>query len=99
VPAKRAGWLKRFTEEQRRNAVKAFLASIFLTVFTSQAIAATCLEQANAKKLRSHAQEYFMKKCEEDAQKSCEALAKTKNLAGTAKRAFVKKCVADAVGT
>jgi hypothetical protein len=99
VAPKGPGWLKRSTEEQRRNTVKAFLASIFLIAFTSQAIAATCLEQANAKKLRSHAQEYFMKKCEEDAQKNCEALAKTKQLAGTAKRAFVKKCVADAVGT
>jgi len=68
-------------------------------LFSAQAAAATCIAQANAQKLRSHAQEYFMKKCEEDAKKSCESLAKTKGLAGSAKRAFVKKCVTDAVGS
>jgi len=79
--------------------VRVTIVSIALTLFSSQVFAATCVEQANAKKLRSHAQEYFMKKCEEEAKKNCELQAKTKELDGTAKRAFVKKCVADAVGS
>ena len=79
--------------------MKALIVSVALALFSSHAAAATCLEQANAKKLRSHAQEYFMKKCEEEAKKNCELQAKTKELDGTAKRAFVKKCVADAVGS
>jgi hypothetical protein len=69
-----------------------------LVAFTGLAVAATCLEQANQKQLRSHDQEYFMQKCQEDAKKACESLAKTKELTGSAKRNFVKKCVADAVG-
>jgi len=79
--------------------MRTLVISILLTAFTGHAFAATCLQQANEKKLRSHAQEYFMQKCEEEAKKSCEALAKTKELDGSAKRAFVKKCVADAVGS
>jgi|AP12_2_1047962.scaffolds.fasta_scaffold128398_2 ATP-dependent protease HslVU (ClpYQ) peptidase subunit len=80
--------------------MKAIIVSAVLAAFTGNAAAAaTCLQQANEKKLRSHAQEYFMQKCEEEAKKSCEALAKTKELDGSAKRAFVKKCVADAVGS
>lgn len=72
---------------------------IALAAFSFQAGAATCVAQANEKKLRSHAQEYFMKKCEEDAKKTCESLAKTKKLTGSAKRAFERKCVSDAVGS
>jgi ATP-dependent protease HslVU (ClpYQ) peptidase subunit len=80
--------------------VKKFIALVILAAFAGHAAAApTCLQQANEKKLRSHAQEYFMQRCEEEAKKSCEALAKTKELDGSAKRAFVKKCVADAVGS
>ncbi|MCG6875608.1 MAG: hypothetical protein LJE97_11010 [Betaproteobacteria bacterium] len=79
--------------------MKTFIVSIALTFLSSHALAATCIEQANAKKLRSHAQEYFMKRCEEEAKKNCESQAKKKELDGTAKRAFVKKCVADAVGS
>jgi hypothetical protein len=78
--------------------VRATIGSLALAVFTGQAVAATCLEQANQRKLRSHAQEYFMQKCGEDAHKACESLAKTKELTGSAKRNFIKKCVADAVG-
>ncbi len=80
--------------------MKAIIVSAVLATFAGQvAAAATCLAQANEKKLRSHAQEYFMQKCEEDAKKSCEAQAKKKELEGSAKRAFVKKCVTDAVGS
>jgi hypothetical protein len=79
--------------------VRKILIVFALATFSAQANAASCIAQANEKKLRSHAQEYFLKKCEEDAKKSCEALAKTKQLAGSAKRAFEKKCVSDAVGS
>ena len=75
------------------------IAILVLMAFAGDATAATCLEQANAKKLRSHAQEYFMQHCEEEAKKSCEALAKAKKLEGSAKRVYVKKCVSDAVGS
>jgi len=79
--------------------VRALIVSIALALFSTQAPAATCMAQANEKKLRSHAQEYFMKRCEEEAKKHCEAQAKKKELDGSAKRAFVKQCVADAVGS
>jgi hypothetical protein len=79
--------------------MKKAIAYVVLAAFAGHVSAATCLEQANAKKLRSHAQEYFMQKCEEEAKKSCEAQAKKKELDGSAKRAFVKKCVANAVGS
>jgi hypothetical protein len=75
------------------------IAVFALAFVTGQAAAATCIAQANEKKLRSHAQESFMQKCEADAKKACESLAKTKELSGSAKRNFVRKCVADAVGT
>lgn len=79
--------------------MKRAMASFLLVAFSTQAAAATCVEQANEKKLRSHAQEYFMKRCEEEARKNCESMAKTKKLEGSAERAFVMKCVADAVGS
>ena len=41
----------------------------------------------------------FMKKCEADAQKACDAQAAEKKLNGAAKTSFTKKCVTDAVGT
>jgi hypothetical protein len=40
----------------------------------------------------------FMKKCETDAKKSCDAAAAEKKLHGAAKTSFTKKCVTDAVG-
>ena len=79
--------------------MKKTIATLVMLVLADPGVAATCLEQANAKKLRSHAQEYFMQKCEEEAKKSCEALAKAKKLEGSAKRVYVKKCVSDAVGS
>ncbi|MGB8437389.1 MAG: PsiF family protein [Burkholderiales bacterium] len=79
--------------------MKKTIAFFVLAALAGQVGAATCVAQANEKKLRSHAQEYFMQKCEEDAKKSCEAQAKKKELDGSAKRAFVKKCVTDAVGS
>ena len=41
----------------------------------------------------------FMKKCETDAKKACDAQAAEKKLNGAAKTSFTKKCVTDAVGT
>ena len=78
--------------------MKAFIISIALAFVSSHATAATCLEQANEKKLKGHAQESFIKKCAEEAKKGCESLAKTRELNGSAKRSFVRKCVADVVG-
>jgi hypothetical protein len=78
--------------------MRMIFAVLALATFAGRATSATCVEQANEKKLRSHAQESFMQKCEADAKKACESLAKTKELSGSAKRNFVSKCVADAVG-
>jgi hypothetical protein len=89
---------RRFFDRYRGIDMKMTVVSFVLAAFTGQASAATCIAQANDKKLRSHAQESFMQKCEADAKKACESLAKTKKLADSAKRSFVKKCVADAVG-
>ena len=40
----------------------------------------------------------FMKKCETDAQATCDTSAADKKLNGAAKTKFTKKCVTDAVG-
>ena len=50
------------------------------------------------KKLAGAALTSFMKKCETDAKKSCDASATEKKLNGAAKTSFTKKCVTDAVG-
>ncbi len=78
--------------------MKTIIVSIALAAFSGHAVAATCVAQANGKKLKGHNQESFLNKCEADAKKACESLAKTKELASTAKRNYVKKCVADTVG-
>ena len=57
------------------------------------------LTTATEKKLAGAAKGSFLKKCEKDAQASCEAQAGDKKLAGAAKNSFVKKCVKDAVGS
>ena len=56
--------------------------------------------KANAaeKKLAGAALTSFMKKCESDAKKSCDADSKAKKLSGAAKNSHMKKCVEDAVG-
>ena len=41
----------------------------------------------------------FMKKCETDAQTTCDTEASGKKLAGAAKTSFTKKCVGDAIGS
>jgi hypothetical protein len=41
----------------------------------------------------------FMKKCEGDAKKSCDADSKAKKLSGAAKNSHMKKCVDNAAGT
>jgi len=60
--------------------------------------AASCKEEAAAKKLAGAAQKSFMTKCERDAQSSCDTRAKEQKLAGAAKNSFTKKCVSEAVG-
>ena len=51
------------------------------------------------KKLSGAALTSFSKKCEKDAETTCDGSAKDKKLAGAAKSSFTKKCVSDAVGT
>lgn len=87
-----------------------FLLPIVLaTMFAANsALAATCAEQSDAKKLAGAAKASFMKKCEADAKGDAKADAKQaahpscadqsaeKKLAGAAKASFMKKCEADA---
>ena len=60
--------------------------------------AASCTEEAAAKKLAGAAKNSFMKKCQTDAQSACDTKAGTQKLAGAAKNSFTKKCVTEAVG-
>lgn len=60
--------------------------------------AASCKEDAAAKKLAGAALKSFMTKCERDAQDACSTKAGAQKLAGAAKSSFTKKCVTDAVG-
>jgi hypothetical protein len=76
----------------------AIAAGLALFALAAPAQAATCKEQAAAKKLAGAAQTSFMKKCESDATKACETDSMSKKLAGAAKTSHVKKCVGDAVG-
>lgn len=80
--------------------MKAILLAGALALCATGAFAqtATCKMQAGDKKLAGAAQNSFMKKCESDAKKACEADSKAKKLAGAAKNSHMKKCVADAVG-
>jgi hypothetical protein len=57
----------------------------------------TCKAQAT-EKLAGAALNSFMKKCQIDAQASCDAAAADKKLNGAAKTSFTKKCVTDTVG-
>jgi hypothetical protein len=62
------------------------------------AFAASCKEDAAAKKLAGAALKSFMTKCERDAAASCDTKAGAQKLAGAAKTSFTKKCVTTAVG-
>jgi hypothetical protein len=61
-------------------------------------LAASCKEEAAAKKLAGAALKSFMGKCERDAQSACGTKAGAQKLAGAAKSSFTKKCVTEAVG-
>jgi len=76
------------------------VATVALTSFyvASPSFAASCKEDAAAKKLAGAALKSFMTKCERDAQSTCGVRAKEQKLAGAAKNSFTKKCVSDAVG-
>lgn len=80
--------------------MKTILAASLLSLFVVSAYAqgTTCSMQASDKKLAGAAKTSFMKKCEADATKACDADSKTKKLAGAAKTSHMKKCVTDAVG-
>ena len=76
-----------------------FAAALSLCATGVYAQGTTCKSQAGEKKLAGAAYNSFMKKCENDARKSCDADSKSKKLAGAAKTSHMKKCVSDAVGT
>jgi hypothetical protein len=71
------------------------LASVYAA---GPSLAASCKEDAAAKKLAGAALKSFLTKCERDAHSSCDVKAKEQKLAGAAKNSFTKKCVNDAVG-
>ncbi|MBV9262662.1 MAG: hypothetical protein JO205_14940 [Pseudolabrys sp.] len=54
---------------------------------------------SDGKMLAGAAMSSYMKKCQADAQKSCDDKAAAQKLSGAAKTSFTKKCVSDAVGT
>ena len=64
-------------------------------------LAALARQQTMAMKIgiSGAAKASFLKKCETDAKKSCDAQAAEKKLHGAAQTSFTKKCVSDAVGT
>ena len=76
--------------------MKALAIALALTA-TSMLRRAFC--GAHRKPLSGAAKASFLKKCETDAKKSCDAQAAEKKLHGAAQTSFTKKCVSDAVGT
>jgi hypothetical protein len=80
--------------------ITAVVATVALTSIyaAGPSLAASCKEDAAAKKLAGAALKSFMTKCERDAQSSCDVKAKEQKLAGAAKNSFTKKCVTDATG-
>ena len=86
--------------------MKSFAFVTILVAMTSSAYAQdkpTCKEQAGVTATRKQplagaALTSFMEKCQEDAEKTCDATAAEKKYAGAVKTSFTKKCVSDAVG-
>ena len=80
--------------------MKTMLTAALLSLFAVSAHGqgATCNMQVTEKKLAGAAKTSFMKKCETDATKACDADSKAKKLSGAAKTSHMKKCVNDAVG-
>ncbi len=74
------------------------LAAALSLVFAGSATAATCKQDAAAKKLSGAAATSFLKKCETDAKTRCEADSAARKLAGAAAASHNKKCITDAVG-
>jgi hypothetical protein len=82
--------------------MKTLALAIALSFAATGAFAATCKTGAmgsNGKPLAGAAMTSYMKKCEGDAQKACDAEAAAKKLNGAAKTSFTKKCVTDKVGS
>jgi uncharacterized membrane protein len=79
--------------------MKALILAAVLSSIAGSAFAQSpsCAAQAGEKKLAGAAKTSFMKKCESDAEKSCDTQAADKKLAG-AETSFTKKCVKDSVG-
>ncbi len=72
--------------------------AVTLLVPLSRSAFATCVSEADGKKLAGAARTSFLGKCERDATASCDTQATEKKLHGAAKTSFTGKCVKDAVG-
>ncbi len=77
--------------------MKTIVAIAILLAFSGSALA-TCISDADGKKLAGAARTSFLGKCERDATASCDTQAAEKKLHGAAKTSFTGKCVKDAVG-
>lgn len=71
---------------------------LLASLSATAAIADTCVQSADGKKLAGAARTSFLTKCQKDAQASCDAQAANKKLYGAAKASFATKCVKDSVG-
>ena len=80
--------------------MKSIMVAAALVLFAagSQAQAASCKEQAGAKKLAGAAFNSFMQKCEREAKASCDKSAGDKKLAGAARTSYTAKCERDSIG-
>ena len=72
--------------------------ALALLVALSGSAFATCVSEADGKKLAGAARTSFLGKCERDATASCDTQAAERKLHGAAKTSFTGKCVKDAVG-
>jgi hypothetical protein len=72
--------------------------ALTLLVGLSGSAFATCVSEADGKKLSGAARTSFLGKCERDATASSDGEAAEKKLHGAAKTSFTGKCVRDTVG-
>ena len=77
--------------------MKKLAIALALTVLSSAAYAESCKVTSAEKKLAGAAMNSFMKKCETDAKKACDASA-AEEAQRRGQDSFTKKCVTDAIG-
>jgi len=75
-----------------------FLFALVISAMAVNTASASCVSNADDKKLAGAARTSFLNKCERDAKTTCDTTAGDKKLAGAARTSFTKKCVSDAVG-